>query len=456
VIMLLALPALIVPMLSVDASPASITLQPATAVPGATVTVAGSGFHQGQEGVLHFEGNPAGMPEFRADPQGWFAVTFVVPSAPLGPRTVTAAAKMPSGANRQEARVLATATLTIIAPVAAATPVPASPAPTPAATPVPPPPSPSPTPRTPSTPAPATPAPAPPVTPAPTPTPMPSHDGGDHGGMATGPGCAGYPEPRVFTEAQAWWTTTPGSSGTDFGHLHVGACMPYRQPVSGVVTIDVRIVMHHNPGEFLYLNPVLKTDSQELSLAKNFSLQGLSCPDGTCEAWTTVSVDTRLSDFDGFQEIRIRAFVDEPDGNRMHASVNTLVDVRNGRANNPIDRRAYQRGKGWYTGSGYCEADILSDLPVAPILGWAPTVQVAHHGAADDLPVSRYRVTLDADAHAGHPGAVLASGTGELGPTILSTAGVGSGMHRLAVRADCDDSRGSTNTGVLVVWFEVP
>jgi hypothetical protein len=245
-------------------------------------------------------------------------------------------------------------------------------------------------------------------------------------------------------------------SGTDFGHLHVGACMPYRQPVSGVVTLNVRIVMHHNPGEFVYLNPVLKTDTQELSLEKNFSLAGLSCPDATCEAWATVTVDTRLSDFDGFQEIRIRSYVDEPDGNRMHASVNTLVDVRNGRANNPIDRRAYQRGKGWYTGSGYCEADILSDLPVAPVRGWAPTVQVAHHGAADDLAVSRYRVTIDADAHAGQPGLVVTSGTGELGLTTISTAGLGSGMHRLAVRAECDDPRGSTNSGVLVVWFEVP
>jgi hypothetical protein len=452
-VMLLALPALIVPMLRVAASPASIALQPASAVPGETVTVVGSGFHQGQQGVLHFDGNPAGMPEFRADPEGRFAVVFVVPSAPPGPRTVTAAAKMPPGAMRHEARVLAATTLTIIDPVVASTPVATSTPPTVTTTPTPAPPSPTATPDAP-TPAPATPA---PPTPALTPTPTPSHDGGDHGGgMATGPGCAGYSEPRVFTEAQAWWTTTPGSGGTDFGHLHVGACMPYKQPVSGVVTIDVRIIMHHNPGDFVYLNPVLKTDSQELSLAKNYSLEGLSCPDATCEAWATVSIDTRLSDFDGFQEIRIRAFVDEPDGNRMHASVNTLVDLRNGRADNPIDRRAYQRGKGWYTGSGYCEADILSDLPVAPVLAWAPMVQVVHHGAADDLPVSRYKVTLDADAHAGLPGIVIASGTGELVPTTASTVGLGSGMHRLAVRAECDDPRGSTNSGVLVVWFEVP
>jgi hypothetical protein len=394
------------------------------------------------------------MPAFQADAEGRFAVAFVVPSVQPGPQTIVATAKMPDGSMRQEPRVLATATLMVVAP-AAATPVVATPAPV-QPTPVPPPAAPPPTPVA-ATPVPGTPVATPtPMPPPATPvaTPVPSH--GDHDEMASGPGCPGYPEPRVFTEAQAWWTTTPGGGGTDFGHLHVGACMPYKQPVSGVVTFDVRIMMHDNPGSFFYLNPVLKTDGQELSLAHNDSLQGMTCPDGTCEAWTTVSVDTRLSDFDGIQEIRIRAYVDEPDGNRMHASVNTLVDLRNGRAVNPIDRRAYQRGKGWYSGSGYCEADLLSDLPVAPIVGWAPIVQVVDHGAADDLPVSRYKVSLDADAHAGIPGTVLVSGTGELGPTVVSTLGLGSGTHRLAVRADCDDPRGPTNSGVLIVWFAVP
>jgi hypothetical protein len=447
--MLLALPALIVPMLRVVASPASISLQPTAAVAGEIVTVVGSGFHQGQDGVLLFDGSPAGMPTFRADPNGGFTVAFVVPGAPAGPRIIAAAAAMPAGAMRQSARVLASTTLTVmdqvIGPVAV-TPVPSTPSPVA--------PTPAPLPTQVPTPPPATPVPVP-ATPPPTPTP---DHGGDHGdgGAASGPMCGGYAEARVFTEAQAWWTTTPGAAGTSFGHLHVGACMPYKQPVSGVVTINVRIIMHDNPGEFLYLNPVLKTDTQELSLEKNFSLQGLTCPDATCEAWATVSIDTRQSDFDGFQEIRIRSYVDEPDGNRMHASVNTLVDLRNGRPHNPIDRRAYQRGKGWYSGSGYCEADILTDLPVAPVLVWTPTVQAVHHGAADDLAVSRYRVTLDADAHAGIPGVVLASGTGQLSPTTVTLAGLGSGMHRLAVRADCDDPRGSTNSGILLVWFEVP
>jgi hypothetical protein len=257
-------------------------------------------------------------------------------------------------------------------------------------------------------------------------------------------------------ESQAWWVQTPGQNGTDFGHLHVGAWIPYKDVVSGVLTIELRFILHDNPGEFAYFNPVLKTDSQELSLDHDESLAGWTCPVGTCVRTATTTVDTNLSAYDGVQEIRVRSFVDEPDGNRMHASVNALVNVQNGDPENPIDRKAYERGKGWYTDSGYCEADILSDLPSGPISDWAPTVQAVHHGTSEDLAVSRYIVSVDADAHAGIPGTVITQGSGELQPTVLDLSGFDSGEHKLAIRAECDDQRGSTNAGVLVTTWMVP
>jgi len=229
--------------------------------------------------------------------------------------------------------------------------------------------------------------------------------------------------------------------------------MPYKQVVSGIITLDVRLILHENPGTVTSVNPVLKTDSQELSLPKTYL--DWTCT-GTCERWVRLTVDTRLSNYDGVQEIRIRTFVDEPDGNEMHASVNTLVDVQNGDPENPIDRRAYQRFKGWYTGSGYCEPDILTDLPIGPIASWSPTVQALDHGASDDLAVSRYVVSLDANVHKGIPGTVLLSGEGELQPTTLDLSGLASGTHRLSIRAECDDPRGSTNVGVGVTTFTVP
>lgn len=266
---------------------------------------------------------------------------------------------------------------------------------------------------------------------------------------------ADCPNGTVGTESQAWWTTTPGKTGTNFGHLHVGACMPFKQQVSGILSLNIRLIMHENPGIFDYLNPVLKTDNQELSLPHNISLQGWKCV-GTCERWVTLTVDTTLSSYDGVQEIRIRTYVKEPDGNIMHASVNTLVNLVNGKTINPIDRKPYQRAKGWYTGSGYCEADSLTDLPTAPISNWTPSIQGVWHGAADDLRVSRYRAALDADNHAGIPGTTLKEGVGELAPTQVSLGGLSSGSHRLSLRVDCDDPRGSTNSGIMVIFFKVP
>ena len=250
--------------------------------------------------------------------------------------------------------------------------------------------------------------------------------------------------------------TTPGESGTQFGHLHLGSsCMPWKQVVSGVISIPIRVILHDNPGEFDYLNPVLKTDSQELSINKNFDLSGFTCPMGTCVRDTSVSLDTRLSNYDGIQEIRVRAYVREPDGNVMHASINVLVNIQNGDPENNLDRKAFARAKGWYSDSGYCEADILSELPTGS-MDWNPTVQVVWHGSSDDLPVSRYIVTVDADNHAGIPGTVIRSGSGELQPTTLDLSGLSSGTHRLAIRAECDDPRGSTNSGIMQVVWTVP
>jgi hypothetical protein len=263
----------------------------------------------------------------------------------------------------------------------------------------------------------------------------------------------GYP--CTFVEGQAWWTTTPGKSGTDFGHVHAGACMPFRQMVSGILQLDVQIQMHNNPGKFQYLNPVLKTDTQELSLAKDYSLKDWTCPTGTCVRTVRVPIDTRLSNYDGLEEIRIRSYVLEPDGNIMHVSINTIVDLRNGKPYNHLDRKAYERGKGWYTKSGYCEGSILSNLPVAPVTSWSPTVQVLNHGASDDLPVDRYSVILDADFHNNIPGTVLKSGFGQLQPTTISLPKLASGSHKLLVKAECDDPRGSTNSGILVARFTI-
>jgi hypothetical protein len=169
--------------------------------------------------------------------------------------------------------------------------------------------------------------------------------------------------PCVSTEGQAWWMRTPGKSGTEFGHLHVGACMPWGQKVTGKFTLPVTVIMHDNPGKFQYFNPVYKTDSQEFSTDKNCTLLNKTCPVGTCTYTVPIEIDTAKWNLSGLQELRIRAYIKEPDGKIMHSSVNVFPDVQNGNTRNDMDRKRFPRGKGWYTGTGYCEADILASPP---------------------------------------------------------------------------------------------
>lgn len=61
---------------------------------------------------------------------------------------------------------------------------------------------------------------------------------------------AAYDETRQFVDFQAWWRTTQGQAGTDFGHAHVGACIPEREQMQGAtIPLDIRLVLHDNPAK---------------------------------------------------------------------------------------------------------------------------------------------------------------------------------------------------------------
>ncbi len=263
--------------------------------------------------------------------------------------------------------------------------------------------------------------------------------------------CAGYAEARQFVDAQSWWTTTPGKGGSDFGHVHVGGCIPERETLTGTVPLDIRVVLHNNPGKLLPVSVVVKTTASETTIAKLAVPSGFSCPVGTCVLWLHYDLNTASFDRSGLQEIRYRAFVDEPDGKRMIASLNYQVNVSNGKTASNVTRLPYPRGKGWYTGAGYCEARMLTvPLPDAPISSWSPRVWSRWHGTTADLSVTGHDIRLDADFHAGIPGKILRQGAGEFEGTV-STGALAPGTHKLSIRSDCADPRGSTNSGVLVI-----
>lgn len=264
--------------------------------------------------------------------------------------------------------------------------------------------------------------------------------------------CTGYPQKRVFLESQAWWYRTPGKTGTDRGHVHIGTCFPHAQKVSGVVRFDVRMILHHNPGTMTHINIGIAGEwggIRSVALTPNWR-----CAQETCTRWFTTYVDTRKAPRDGRQEFRFRAQVKEPDGKEMIASTGWLAYLRNGKPIQHYRASWSAEARGWYTDVGYVNAKIES-LPMASVHGvWWPAVRMT--AGSGGIPVTSYRAVLDPDFHAGKPGTTIRSGTGSFkGSLRIDTTRLSNGKHKLVLIADANASTGSTNRGLLVVPFVV-
>lgn len=267
-----------------------------------------------------------------------------------------------------------------------------------------------------------------------------------------GKNCTGYPTKRVFLESQAWWYRTPGQTGTDHGHIHIGTCFPHAQKIHGVVRFDVRVIMHNNPGTLTHVN--IGIDGEWGGVRSVALTPKWNCAQATCTRWFRTFVDTRKAQRDGRQEFRFRAQVKEPDGKEMIASTGWLAYLQNGK---PIQH--YRSGwsaeaRGWYTNTGYANAKIES-MPIAAVHGiWSPKVRMT--AGSGGIPVTSYRAVLDPDFHAGKPGTTLRSGAGSFhGALRIDTRKLRNGKHKLVLIADANASTGSTNRGILVVPFTV-
>jgi hypothetical protein len=294
-----------------------------------------------------------------------------------------------------------------------------------------------------------------------------------------------YAETRQFVDTQAWWMPDidqANNSTTNTGHVHLGACIPERETISsGNLTVNVRVVLHDNPGKANYVSMVFKTSDTETTVQKCYlraSAANFSCPgpsstgkgdfmcQGTCERWLTFS--RPISDFNhsGLQEVRFRAYVPEPDGNQMQANFNWQANIRNGASPSNVSRYPFLRGKGWYTHALYCEASVRSvAIPDGPVSGiWSPVVGLTTH-PDDSQPATRSFITIDPDFHAApsNPGTVLWDAAGPYGPepfgaapVSIDTRTLANGVHKLHLRTSCRDNQlGSTSSGVTVIPFTV-
>jgi len=294
-----------------------------------------------------------------------------------------------------------------------------------------------------------------------------------------------YGETRQFVDTQSWWmpdADQANNSITNHGHVHLGACIPERETISsGNLTVNVRVILHDNPGRADYVSMVFMTATSETVVQKCYlraAAPDFSCPGpdgsgagdftctGTCERWLTFSAPISRFNHSGLQEIHLRAFVPEPDGNEMRASLNWQTDILNGKSPSDTSRYTFLRGKGWYTHAGYCEASVRSvPLPDAPVSGiWTPAVGLTTH-PNDSLPTTHSFISIDPDFHAvpANPGLVLWDSAGAYGPEpfgaapiAIDTRMLANGVHKLHLRTSCrDDKLGSTNAGVTVVPFTV-
>jgi phosphatidylinositol-3-phosphatase len=168
-ILILAVPALILPLIVVLAGTPSLSATPGADAPGSQIRLAGTNFPAHIWGQLTFDGSAAGLPRFRTDAKGSFSAAWTIPStttlgthtlaalgpagkkgsqAPAatansagksagknGPAGTSAGGKSPSAAGNTAPTVIASTTLNV---VTAQTPAPTPTlAPTPRVTPVP-------------------------------------------------------------------------------------------------------------------------------------------------------------------------------------------------------------------------------------------------------------------------------------------------------------------------------
>jgi hypothetical protein len=296
------------------------------------------------------------------------------------------------------------------------------------------------------------------------------------------PGGGIYDERRQFIDAQSWWVPTPGQNGTDHGHVHVGACIPEGETITGSFRLNIRMVLHDPGAQKVYpvggahppsASIVLKDDTIETTPYK-LEESGWTCSTpGTCTRWRSQTVDPAPFTTDGRKEIRFRFFSQVLDGAakaQMTASLNFqfTLDRASVATVDDYERRSYLRGKGWYSDPGqtstgeYCESSFLSvPVPDSPIAGtWTPSVKMVWHGTANDPPIASREARLDPDFHANpaNPGTMLMSGEGEFNAALtVDTTALANGTHKLFLRSVCRDldARGSDIHGILTVPFVV-
>ena len=279
--------------------------------------------------------------------------------------------------------------------------------------------------------------------------------------------CVGYAQPRVFLDAQGWWTAEGAQTGTNFGHIHVSTCFPLNQTVSGVVPFDIQIVMHKNPGTVVTIVPQLCYSTGQTCLRYPDIGLDLRCDpvtEVTCTSWVHYDWDTSLYQYDGRTTFRFRTEVLEPDGTLLRTANEWLARVANGHPIRDFKPGTLIGGKGWYSFGHYSAGWIDGGYPQPVTTGpWKVRFHCTSTKTAETTtpPLGECLVTVDPDFHNGNEGTVLyrsTSGSQAIAAVQIDLSTLAPGAHALVIRSTSvinPPSGPSTKAGILKVPFTV-
>lgn len=246
--------------------------------------------------------------------------------------------------------------------------------------------------------------------------------------------------PTMTAESQAWWNkagiSIPGSVGA---HIHVKATVPADGAViDGKIDVPVTVTEHNNAGSITQLRV-----SNGSTVMQTWPLVLGPCADCT---WTgTVTVDFSRWPT-GRDEMRWTANIPKnSDGLRQYQSTGWQVCVR---SCSPTYRSGpWIEARGWYSGRGYANARLTSDLSTVRSGG---TIKVSLKPGSGGLATKIAGVYIDPDFHHGSAGIIVkqwsSAFTGSVTLPVLPA-----GPHKLVLL-----SSDGLNAGVLAIPFDVP
>ncbi|MGQ0656868.1 MAG: hypothetical protein ACT4NU_02055 [Chromatiales bacterium] len=270
--------------------------------------------------------------------------------------------------------------------------------------------------------------------------------------------CEGYPEQRVFLESQVWWKdeTTSEAEGR---HLHLGTCFPLHESISGVLHLDVRIMVHNmaNHGAIKKLRVQIFNNGSSSVNTTAVDL-ALNCTTDDCVWWQPIDVDTTRVPYDGRWEFRITANIPETvQGHRMYETTRWHAILNNGKPvkDGTSSKRSPGAG-GWYEGASYMNVFCGTD---GSGYDFVTKVQSGVVKLTCKFDRKTAFASIDPAFHAEppHEGTILFnSKSGGIYTLTINTTTLSNGAHKLFLRTEATGTNPpGTGAGVLVLPFTV-